>query len=238
MKVLRWSLLIMTAIFVPALASAQNAPKPMEHEYFDFVRFGPGVQQDGLNRNNVVGPYTGRFLRNPSSEIGLPTASFSVYCVDFAGIIGDGMVQTASIVDGDLTGTRAFGNLGAGTQAGLTQAAYLSSLFYSWASFAPTGFTQNQAWSALHAAIWDVSGSRSIGETVSSIEVAQLAMDLKARDFSNFNANGWYVLTPKEGGQEVLIRVPEPSTYVMLGTGFLFLFGVTRRRFSENQSAA
>ena len=219
-------------VLAPADASSQVYQGiPDAEEYLDFL----GGSNVGGTFGVQVGPYRGRFTSDP----GMP--EFSIYCVDFDHYAGDTAVRTTELGSGDLSGTR----LGASStsRTSYTQAAYLSSLFDSWQDY---GSDKSTVWSAIHAAIWTTIRNDLGGNPVPGAVYAQrdALMTLAAGAVTNgWTADGWYLLTPDAAvaaangwgyrdGQEFLIRtasVPEPSTLLLLGTGFL-LFMVARRR--------
>jgi hypothetical protein len=251
-------MLTAAALALPATASAQvgvDAPGINDHETLNYNGIGSAevyTYPSFTPSRIAVGPYSGSFVRGTGT-----TSSFSIYCVDyenspFTGPDNPHKVRTTSLGgamdDGDLGNTR-LGNL-SGTFAPserlgrYRQAAYLSSLFGSWASFNNGGaLTKTQVWGALHAAIWNTVLPGFGGFADADSDTGGLATNFTTMG-KDFDGKGWYVLTATtdEGElapfQEFLVRVPEPSTYMLLGTGFLLMVGVSRKRFSEGQDAA
>jgi PEP-CTERM motif len=56
----------------------------------------------------------------------------------------------------------------------------------------------------------------------------------EAQNFSNFDFSNYRIVTPTDSGtgsaQEYLIRVPEPSSILMLGTGLIGFAGLLRKK--------
>jgi hypothetical protein len=205
-------------------------------EHLDFLD-GSGVNATGLTSSVQVGPYKGEF--DPFNLRAVTSNRFALYCVDYLHYANysDGLVNVYGI-GGDI------GNLQTTRQDDQTkylQAAYLSSLFETYEGAA----NQTFMWSALHAAIWNVT---------SGVDVASDALVLTQRNVflglgvGGFTGAGWYVVSSHEladanyangnyddTGQEFLVQrsVPEPSTGLLMASGLLLLLGVGRRRLGE-----
>jgi hypothetical protein len=237
----RFALAALMAAFAlqPLAAAAQGeapVPNASGQEYLQFVG-GSGVNGSfGVQ----VGPYTGRFASQAPTDPG-----FNLYCVDFDHFANSTAVN-ASALGGDLSTTRLGGGLGSLTA--YTEAAYLASLFESYAG-------STAAWSAIHAAVWtSIRNALPPGDPNSGVPVPDADYDLRDTFLlqaqtavaGGWTADGWYVLTPDatppagftyRNGQEFLIRtnttVPEPSTYILMASGLLLLVGFGRRRLKE-----
>lgn len=218
-------------VLAPVVASAQLAPIPNPVEYLDFVQAVP----PGLSGNNgvsqVVGPYVGQFMSGPG---GSPTsAQFSIFCVDIAGSATDAWVKSTSLAPPGGDAAMATTKLGsaAGSFAKYTQAAYLSSLFSSWATVNPDKRT---AWSGIHAAIWTIMSGSTVGDAGFTLR-DQLMAQAAGAYAAGWRGYHWYVLTPTDPvwGQEFLVVTPEPSTYLLLATGLIFLVAFGRKRFAN-----
>jgi len=159
--------------------------------------------------------------------------------VDVLHTAGDQWVASTSIgsgasddaITGTLGSTRLQNTTGALSK--YIGAAYLSTLFDSWTT---VNSNKNTAFSIIHSAIWKVVQNENVGSgTLQGWRDTLLSTHSSA--VASFNAEGWYVLSPiaPADGQEFLIRtnvVPEPSTYLLLATGLLFLVAFGRKRFS------
>lgn len=226
-----WSLIALLP--VPATAQITNYAGALgNQEYLDFVG-GSGVVSTWTTPTGsrvYVGPYTGRFATG-----GVTSPQFSLICVDFEHYAGDQWVNVTNLGSGQSDGGLGATRLGsaAGSLSTYRQAAYLGSLFESWQSF---GSDRRTVWSGIHAAIWTLmSGSNVPGGTYAARDNF---LQLASLNGSSFEADGWHVLSPGQGynGQEMLIRtntVPEPSTYLLMGTGLILLFVFGRRRMKQ-----
>ena len=79
-----------------------------------------------------------------------------------------------------------------------------------------------------------------------TVAAREYFLGLAATEAAGFNTDGWYILSENDvdvalgdsnSGQEFLMRAdvpatvnPEPSTYLLLGTGLFFLVTVGRKR--------
>jgi hypothetical protein len=201
---------------------------PDQFEYLQWVGSGDAVVATwgGV----LLAPYLARFT-TPT------TASFSVYCVDYLHYAGSQMVESTSLASsgGDMGATRL------GDYGKYQQAAYLSSLFESWDDFDEAGRASNKRtiWSGLHAAIWSITSNQTLG----SGDTAYWRNYFLGLATPTGFGDGWYVLSGTNGynGQEFLIRtasVPEPSTWLLMGSGLLLLLGLGFRRTKDLTASA
>lgn len=192
-----------------------------------------------------VGPYTGNF-------VGDGVGNFSIYCVDYLHYASqsDGWAnvsQLSTIVSDAATNTRLEKNLAAADAlAKYRKSAYLASLFDSWESHNGGGtYTKAQVFSGLHAAIWDISSGVTLGSgNTANRRTYFLGLAGVETNLATVDLREWYVITRTAAidgyaqsgdgyGQEFLMRrtsVPEPSTLLLMATGFFLLVGVSRRR--------
>jgi hypothetical protein len=177
-----------------------------------------------------------------------------VWTVDVTSI-GTGASDAA--VGGTLGNTR-LGNDPGVSLDNYRQAAFLASLFSSWNSY--TSMTYNyggtqtfnskaKVWSGIHGAIWSImtAGYPTTAVTTPALANAMsspfigLAATALASGFTGqyaMNFDQWSVLTDvtDPGVQEYLVQttvpqvVPEPETYVLLLSGLMLLWAVSRKR--------
>lgn len=111
-------------------------------------------------------------------------------------------------------------------------------------------WTKRNVWSGIHAAMWSLTSPPfPTGAPYVSNPTLADALAFAFRENAGYQATHgfagtgisfaeWSILSPttldsSRSAQEMLVRtsvVPEPQTWVMLGTGMLFLFGAARRR--------
>ncbi len=224
MKRVLFSAIALLVALSPIQADAQLNGVPAPQEYLDFLS-GSGVVSRGLTSSVYVGPYSGEF--EASAFRSVASNRFALYCVDYAHSARTGAAYLVDVYGlggdvGSLSTTRI------GDQSTYVRLAYLSSLFDDYQGTSG----QRSAWSALHAAIWQVSSNSDVlasNAYVNDMYEQFYNMDVPA----TFSADGWYVVSDAEGrGQEFLVRrsVPEPATILLMLSGLVMLVGVNRKR--------
>ncbi|MEX2465696.1 MAG: PEP-CTERM sorting domain-containing protein [Gemmatimonadota bacterium] len=204
-------------------------------EYLNFVGAGGDAEVSSWSEDGsryYVGPYVGEFQTG-----GVTSPRFSLICVDFDHYAGDQEVDVTGLGSGQTDAGLGATRLGdaSGSLSTYRQAAYLGSLMDSWADHGPDRPT---VFSGLHAAIWTLMTGRDIGG--SDYDYRDDFLALASLEAASFDTDGWYVLSAADGydGQEMLIRtpastVPEPSTYLLMATGLLFLVFFGRKRMRD-----
>jgi hypothetical protein len=232
-----WTAFLMFPMSVNAQITDYMGPLG-DSEYLNFLNAGERVASTWTENGSrvYVGPYVGAFGQ------GVTDPQFSLICVDFENYAGDQQVNVTglgSVGDDDGLGATRLGTA-SGSLLKYRQAAYLGSLFdEDW------GTDRRSAWSAIHAAIWTIMTGDWVGG--GELDYAGrndfiAASELAVAD--GYSADGWYLLSAANGynGQEMLIRtpastVPEPSTYLLMATGLLFLVFFGRKRMRELEQA-
>lgn len=220
-------------VALPATTTGQLAPVPGSTEYLDFLSGGnPDKVAGSYGIPYYVGPYTAQFRSGPGGSITSP--NFSIYCVDVLHTAGDQWVASTLIGPGATDSGMGATRVGATTGAvdKYRAGAYLASLFDSYTAVSSNKST---AYSIIHSAIWKVVQGQNVGNST-LLAWRDNLLASSAAAMASYDAAGWYVLSPVSpyNGQEFLIRtnvVPEPSTYLLLATGLLFLVGFGRKRF-------
>lgn len=218
------------ALFVsPAAAQLYEGPPLDEHEYLQFVGAGDESGTEVATWGGVyIGPYSGYFT-TPT------TPAFSLYCVDYSHYAKSQWVDVTRLADDASFASTRYGDF-----ATYQRTAYLSSLFNSWQDL---GTDRRTVWSGIHAAIWSITNGENLGwNETAAIRDALLWSDDHIAAAASFDTDGWYILSPDayygRDGQEFLIRapstVPEPSTYLLMGTGLLLLGVVGWKRRSAS----
>ncbi|MDZ7630706.1 MAG: PEP-CTERM sorting domain-containing protein [Gemmatimonadaceae bacterium] len=183
----------------------------------------------GAPGNELVGPFAMTF-----SLFG--SAIEPIVCVDFSNAFANGQSYNANLTL--LSSTTAdlaiFTRQGQalGGAAGFTrylQMAWLADRFATSAT---------SEWAGIQGAIWNLE-SAGTPDAASNPGVQFWLNQLAAADLSTVELSKWAVVTDVTtrngvgGSQEFLVRanvVPEPSTYVLMLTGFAGLVLVSRRR--------
>ena len=182
--------------------------------------------------NGRYGPYIGNFAYAGNNPV-------NMYCVDLYRSISPGLVVTASVANlqtGSLTATPGYAGLD--LQKDMKKAAWLSMQFWS---------QPKTEWRAIHEAIWSLTSGISVGGAAATWAAEA---ESKFLTYQGGNYADWSLLTFESGYPEwnpnVAIRptqsmlvqstsvAPEPQTYILMGTGLIFLVFVGRRRLKEN----
>ncbi len=229
----------------------------------EWLKFVGGSGQTSTWSGVQVGPYRGQFESKTSWPVTWAsvedqvartstTVPFALYCVDYEHYASNsnGLVSTTALGGApDLSSS----NTRLQSFDRYQQSAYLSSLFTSWEAegyaanladsdgaggYQAGDFNQQNVWSGLHAAIWNVATGPDDFGSGSTAFARDYFLGL---DHTGFNTDGWYVvseydaLSDSHSGQEFLMQVsvPEPSTALLLFTGLFLLVGVNRKRIAE-----
>ena len=166
-----------------------------------------------------VGPYKGAVETSMGDMF-----PASLYCVDFAHEVRSGdswsAYSTQITASSDFSHTRQFG---IGSYEFYKKTAFLASLFR-------VVETTDAAWSSLAGAIWSLSDGVPGYDPDSYLSTYAAAWEA-------FDASQWYVLSDMDGvKQEFLVeRVPEPTTILLLLTGFMGIIVIARQRIRQNQ---
>ncbi|MGD2120125.1 MAG: PEP-CTERM sorting domain-containing protein [Gemmatimonadota bacterium] len=202
----------------------------------DYIFGGPSSMSTS-GWGHWVGPYTAQMTG--------PTApTFTVYCVDFYTLVaGGGRIITAEALSlGNPTAFPMAQRWGSRTYSSsvplqnFAKAAYLASLF-------PQYVGNSSAIMSIQGAMWALtSGPGGYSSDPGVLQMLQLAEE----GYGSYqNYDQWRLLrtTAVNGSefglsQHMLVQTqtvtPEPQTYVLLGSGLLFLVFVGRRRLKEN----
>jgi hypothetical protein len=206
-----------------------------------------GVQQYWSGWGMRTGPYNGTIL-------GPTNPGVTIYCVDFHQRLRPGWITAtalnlanpANFPVAQLSGPASNPVMTGVTQAQFQQAAFLASLFYSYNTMLDpvlAALTPHVAHTRIHGAIWNIVSGAQLSDPNGYVEAFEKYA--LAHYGSHGQYSGWYLLeTQTEFGgpsQHFLAQAvqaqtvtPEPQTYILLGSGLLFLVFVGRRRLKEN----
>ncbi|MBT8397189.1 MAG: hypothetical protein HKO65_03935 [Gemmatimonadetes bacterium] len=211
------------------------APKIADGATVTYTYNGPEAYYGGWGV--IVGPYKGTLL-TPTN------ANMTLYCVDFYRRVMTGTITAEALSlsnPGNFPVSQRWGSTTTYSPVALAnfqQAAYLASMFHQF-----TGQPgQAAAWRAIHGAIWTlVSG---VPATISTDPDVMTYLAMANAGYQSYgDYHDWRLLktTAVNGNefgtsQHFLVQTvsPEPQTYVLLGSGLLFLVFVGRRRLKEN----
>jgi len=241
-------------LFAPPLAAQNISPTLPDQGTVQYIYNYPGSFIPASWNSVFVGPYEGTLVSIGSDPT---SASISLYCVDFFHYVMPGKLVTADVsnIGG---GNTSLARLGATGLASYQKAAFLASLFSSYASLAPfSALTQAQAWSGIHAAIWYYTSG---GGPYTGDPYWEDFRDYAAANYESYTGYGqWSILTTTaiansylQDSQEFLVQTaalpataqlteatvsPEPQTYVLMVTGLIFMALFGRRRLRELENA-
>lgn len=266
MRRLTTATLLAVSLAVPASVLAQAAPTTLPDQvnmrYLNASYLGQAAVVATWG-GVYVPPYTGQLFYNSLSP------QVTLYCVDyFHEVSSSTPTWTANVTNvggSDATLTRV-GDLATYQQTAFLASLFdawggASSITVGTGTDAHT-FTSRQEWySGIAATMWSITNSGFPGTGsvpyISSSEVSgvQTLIDAFKSDpgyanHAGFDYSEWSVLTPvnkdnTSSPQEFLVRtppttVPEPKTYVLLLSGLLMIWGVsrvTRGRRQETSAA-
>jgi hypothetical protein len=204
-------------LLLAALLGAAGVPTAAQTQ--ETLRFTNAGNVTGFGY--YVGPYQGMVLSQPGSPL------IDLFCVDFLHGIALGQVWTANIsrLSGDLSATRG-GN-----------AAYDLYMRTAWLASQYT-VAPRAEWKNIQATIWNQFASSAPDPTNgaywTNLAIANAAL---------VNPSYWHIVTavdmsdPNSAQEFLTYLTPEPSTYLLLGTGMMFLvFVIIRRRSSPLQA--
>lgn len=225
------------ALLVQPVQAQDYAPTLPDESFVTYTYTGPEewVVQWGV----AVGPYTGTLLTPTNANI-------TLYCVDFYRRVKSGVITAQALSLGNADHFPFSQRWGASNVTmpvplvNFQKAAYLASMFHSY-----TGQPgQAEAWKAIHGAIWTLVSGAPSGVSGYPGVAGYLAMaDAGYLGYGNYDnwrllkteaVNGNKGLTSQYFLVQSEVVTPEPQTYLLLGSGLLFLVFVGRRRLKEN----
>ncbi len=202
-----------------------------------------------------LGPYTGQLVSDPTKPMFTMYCVDYAHEIDMGQVW---TVNESDLTSGDLGQTR-LGNAGLGTYSQmaylaslfdswdlLSTASYDGTASHTFASyFASHVSDKTYIWSGIHAAIWKLASGGTAPNNMVAAGLAtpflKYAQMKSVSGFDGMDMSGWTILTPDNkdywrSAQEMLVHTtpttvtPEPETYLLLGTGMLFLFALSRRK--------
>ena len=198
----------------------------------------------------ATGPYVADL------PFGGAVSKVNIYCVDLGRRIWSGTIVNADVVNlagpaSAFTAARApagNGLTGAALQTSYQKAAYLSFMMSQGSFLTSTALKTH--WEGLHKAIWHFTSGRALTGDGSlgtdAYWVAQANAAFGGGGFApGFNVGEWSLLattsyerggTVYKGETQFMLTqsvVPEPQTYILMGTGLIFLVFFGRRRLKE-----
>ena len=202
-----------------------------------------------------LGPYTGQLVSDPTK----PMFTMYCIDFEHEVTKGEvWTINESDVTGGDLSQTR-LGDAGLGTYSQITYLAslfdswdllsgvsYDGNVSHTFASyFASHVSDKTYIWSGIHAAIWKLASGGTMPSNMVASGLAtpflKYAQMKSLSSFDGMDMSGWTILTPvtptdRKSAQEMLVHTtattvtPEPETYLLLGTGMLFLLGLSRRK--------